>query len=462
MSRSALKIFTTLLAVACFAAASPARLVVVITAEAAARQATNARGIASVARHAQTTSGDVKEAGRVSARLERGGRVAVDNRTRGRIRVVGWDRNTIEATAISERGFEAVKIRIDEASGGRLISLDTDYADEGRFTLVKRGELRGVLDKHSNVIIKSPRPMEGGLGPGKPRLPLPRIISAAPSQPAPPQQPQPQPQPQPTPTPSEPASPSPEVSPTGAGEESSDLVKLVTRPVEIHLEVHVPRYAEIETIKVIRSPVEVSGVETDVRVSGDKGEVKLEAVGGTEVRTTSGGVSVEGARGFVDVVTFGGPVRVRNSRGDVRARSIDGRIDIECGRGRVDVTSAGGHVSLSAVGGDVDANTTSGDISYAGAIRREGRYYLKSMTGRVEMSVGGQPPGFTAALSSYRGTINSDFSLKIKEDAPGDASVSRRRVGRHGDGGAQLTLDSFEGEVRLSKAAPSAMIECRQ
>ena len=202
-------------------------------------------------------------------------------------------------------------------------------------------------------------------------------------------------------------------------------------------------------------------MDTAVVVVGKHGEVRLKGVGAAEVRTRSGRVEVEDVRGVADIFTVGGPIAVRHTPGDVLARSIDGRVELACVGGRVDVTNTDGFVSLAGIGGDVSVNTTSGDIAFVGALRADGRYELKSITGRVEAAVlaaGGA--GFNATLSSYRGDVSTDFELKLREDTSRD-TVNRRLVGRHGDGRAQLTLDSFEGAVRLAKAPPDAAKLCR-
>jgi hypothetical protein len=471
---------------------------------------------------AQTAGGE--QSSRVSAKLERGGRVAVDNFTTGRIRVVGWDRDTVEATATSERGDEAVKIRLEDApGGGRRVVLDTAYADNERFgpageMILKEQFARAVDEllprKAVGPVIAGEAQSGGdsdkgraqgtaeggkkGTGPSSKTVAPPSKKSPAPvaSPPAKAADPALQSKgatPTPTPKPSKP--------PTDDWLPAVKEWLFETRPREIHIEVRVPRYAELELIRVFRSPVEVSGVETTVVIVGERGEVRLKSVGAAEVRTRSGGVEAEDVRGLADIFTVGGPVTVRNTPGDVRARSIDGRVEVACVGGRVDVTNTDGFVSLSGIRGDVDANTTSGDISLVVAPRADGRYYLKSMTGRVEMAVasgsggeaggggagagagsgsgagagagsgsgggrgagsgsGAGPVGFNASLSSYRGSVSTDFDLKLREDTS-SAPSARRLVGSHGDGRAQVTLDSFEGAVRLVKASPDAARMCR-
>lgn len=466
MRLRALKSFAATLLVAACAAALPTGLSRGIARglsrgiARAARQTPAPRAAAETPTPRQSAEQEDEQVGRVSARFERGGRVSVDNRSTGRIRVVGWDREAVEAVASSERGGEAVRVKIEETPAGRRVSFYADYADQGRYTLSDDMTLE-EMGKLPNALIKNPR-LDGRANIA------PQYPPAVPAKALPPKKTPPAGS---TPPPAmkhpasaeagEPAKSAParKFSPPGEAQPEKPMM-FIKRPKEIEIEVRVPRYAEVEVIKVIRSPVEVSNIDTPIRVLGDRSEVKLSGVGAAEVRTTSGRVLVEGARGAVDVTTFDGEVEVRDSRGDVRARSITGRISIACARGRVDVTSADGPVSING-GGDVNANTTSSDVRLAGVPREEGRYNLKSMTGRVEVFVEGSPAGFTAALSSYRGTISSDFPLQVSEDTT-DAATNRRRVGRFGDGRAQLSLDSFEGAVKLSRAAPGAGKVCGQ
>lgn len=324
-----------------------------------------------------------------SVRLERGGKVAVDNRTTGRIVVIGWDKDTVEAKATSERGVEAVRFSVQGDSSDKSVWLKADYA---------KAE--------------------------KPDTESPSEISLT-------------------------------------DDSDDDPPTRDDRPVEVHLEVHVPRYAEIEVIKVIRSYVEVSGVETSVLVLGNKGDVNLKNVGAAEVRTRGGAVGVDNVKGLVDVVTVSGPVRVRHASGDVRVLSISGQVEIECVRGRVNVDSASGAVRLDNISGDVDASTSNSDVLFTGALREDGRYHLKSMSGAVEMMLRDKPPGFTAALSSYRGQIEDQIQLNIKQASQHEETVNRRIIGRYGDGQAQITLDTFDGKVRLGKLAPGEMKECK-
>jgi DUF4097 and DUF4098 domain-containing protein YvlB len=148
-------------------------------------------------------------------------------------------------------------------------------------------------------------------------------------------------------------------------------------------------------------------------------------------------------------------------RGDVRVLSLSGEVEVECVTGRVNVNNTSGSVALARVGGDADATTVSGGIRFEGALRADGRYHLKSMSGEVEMSLAPNPPGFTALLSSYRGQIEDGFSLKKALKSSPNA-VNNRVLGRYGNGQAQVTLDSFDGRVKLVRAAAGAAQDCKQ
>ena len=220
--------------------------------------------------------------------------------------------------------------------------------------------------------------------------------------------------------------------------------------LKVNLIVNVPRWVELGLIEVIRSDVEVTGVETQVSVSAGRSSVLLKNVGSAEVQSKSGNVEIEGISGAGVVLTSSGAIRISDSKSAVRAVSIAGPIEIKCSEGRVDVSNAEAPIELVNINGDVDAIATNSSVRFTGKLRDGGRYYLKSMSGRVEMLLPANPSGFTATLSSYRGLVESAFSLHTKQ-APSDAAHNRRRTGTYGNGKAQITLDSFEGMVRLTK-----------
>ncbi|MBA3712052.1 MAG: DUF4097 family beta strand repeat protein [Pyrinomonadaceae bacterium] len=395
------------------------------------------------------------DSGLVSFKLPRGAKVAVGNRTTGRITVIGWDRDTVEARAVSESGIEYVRTRVNTDSSGTSFSLKADYAAEG-FLTERLDEMKAlILNSHKRGTERLERRLKESEAKREEREA--RSAAAPNNSPASVVAPG-------SPAPSAPpASPAQQQIPSITPPDRSDGLRspsFVMHRQEIHLEVKVPRYAEIEVIEVYRSDVEVSGVETHVAVNGGKSTIKLNNVGSAEVRTKSGAVEVGEVRGLVDVITTSGSIAVRKAGSDVRVISISGNVEIRCVRGRVNVGNTDGSIRLVGIGGDIDATTTGSDIRFTGDIRKDGRYHLKSMSGLVEMFLSSTPAGFTAVLSSYRGTVEATLPLRIAQNTINDP-INRRLVGRYGNGQAHLTLDSFDGNVKLNKAAPAATEDCR-
>ena len=237
-------------------------------------------------------------------------------------------------------------------------------------------------------------------------------------------------------------------------------------PIRIHLEVSVPRQAAIQVIKVIRSNVEITNVETPLTILGDQSTIVLKQVGAAEAHTRSGNIEVDGSTGLLELTTASGAMRLANAKGGIRAVSIAGLIEVKCARGRVDVSTTSSPIDLSGVEGDVDAIAANGSVRLAGGLRQDGRYFLKSMSGRVEMILAATTSGFNATLSSYRGIVESDFPLKASRSENAQITrahdpESRPRIsGQFGKGGPQIMLDSFEGVVRLTKVG-TALNTCK-
>jgi hypothetical protein len=235
-------------------------------------------------------------------------------------------------------------------------------------------------------------------------------------------------------------------------------------PIQIHLEVSLPRQSAIQLIKVIRSNVQVTNVETPLTIFGDQSNIVLKQVGAAEAHTRSGNIEVDGSTGLLQLTTATGAIRLANAKGGIRAVSIAGLIEVKCARGRVDVSTTSAPIELSGVEGDVDAITGNGSIRLASELRQDGRYFLKSMSGRVEMILAATTNGFNATLSSYRGIVESDFPLKVSRSEPPqisrahDVELRPRMSGQFGKGGPQIILDSFEGVVRLTKVSTTSNV----
>ena len=453
----------------------------------------------------QASGGSVSinnQAGRVQIRLERGNKVAVSNRY-GRITVTGWDKDTVEAVAVSSKGVpEAVQLemRADPQQSRSTVSL----AVVGRsrqtnlfqppagalggesFELMRKAEAtaaekvkefekrverqteerakakaKAQIDREKDKNKNRSETPEGGVvivQPPNVNVTVPEInipefnvtipeslMQTAP--PAPARGPQPPAQPRPAPA------PRPGVNVWGSGSGAA-------RADAIHLDVKVPRYAVLDTITVSAGDLNISNLDGPVTVESRGGNVTATRLGSLTVRTRGGDVSVDGIEGMVYVVANSGDITIKNAGSEVRATTNNGDINVACARGRVDVSTAYGKIGLNNIGGDVDAVTTNSDVNYTGAITDGGRYRLKSMEGRVVMSIPENSPGFTATLMSYNREAASEFPARTTTPNPSTQAARRREV-QHGNGRSTILLDSFGQNVQLTKLAPAGATACR-
>jgi DUF4097 and DUF4098 domain-containing protein YvlB len=282
---------------------------------------------------------------------------------------------------------------------------------------------------------------------------------------------------------------------------------------KIDLEVRLPSYAEIESVKTGSGDVEVTGIDGAVRINSGSGNLKASRVSSLTAAAGSGDISVDTAErqvtvstgsgnvnvshvgslnlqansgdivaknirgdfiakvisgdlnledvaGLVNLTLTSGDVKVRNIGRDVRIVSVSGDISVTCAKGHVEVSSASGSINLTGTRGDVDATTTSGEIKFSGAIGAAGRYRLKATSGGVQMAIPVDAPGFTATLSSYSGEMETDFPLNVDSPLQG-GPINRRIIGRYGDGQTQISLDSFSETVKLIKAASGGAGDCK-
>ncbi len=249
----------------------------------------------------------------------------------------------------------------------------------------------------------------------------------------------------------------------------------------VTLDVRLPRTALLGVVEVPKGDVRITGVDGDTRVVSGSGDVQVGLAGRVTINAGSGSVVVDGTSGAVYVESGSGDLAIRNVAGEVVFRSgsgdvnvqhvtgavegtaasgtvgvhdigssvhvtsISGDVLVESAKGHIQAETASGDVRVMNPGGDVEARTASGDAWMTGTIQPGGRYRLKSMSGNATAELCGRVTGFNATLSSYSGDIQTDFELSV--DRPN--LVTRRLVGRYGDGGAQIELEAFSGSAQL-------------
>ena len=208
---------------------------------------------------------------------------------------------------------------------------------------------------------------------------------------------------------------------------------------EVDYTVSVPRDANV----ILRS---LSG---DMRVSNLNGELRAD--------TTSGDVTVTAVRRIRQAKTISGDLEITDSDGDeVAAETVSGDIILRGIKARtVDLHAVSGDMRLTDVEGDrMFGRAVSGSVEFSGRLARNGRYEFQSHSGDVRVSLLGAS-GFSIEASTFSGNLQSDFPLTVQGNSP-NGFGPRRGPGRairgtFGDGGAVLSLQSFSGNITITK-----------
>lgn len=199
----------------------------------------------------------------------------------------------------------------------------------------------------------------------------------------------------------------------------------------------VPR-SVLEVRVPARSRVWVNGAETDIELAGVGGEVDVQ--GGT------GRIRVEGAPRQVHVETIDGHIDLAADAPVVRAGTAGGVITI---RGRpedITATSVTGaiHVGLLGPVRRAHLESVSGEISFKGDPTPSASISVETHGGDVELRL----PSDVAAdfdVVSFGGTVTSEFRQRPQPRRGGGQALAFT----HGAGGAQITVRTFKGTVRI-------------
>ena len=200
--------------------------------------------------------------------------------------------------------------------------------------------------------------------------------------------------------------------------------------------------------------------DADVTIESFAGAVTVEGVDGeTRVEVISGDVRLASLARLVAVESFSGDLELTDVRSDgaLAARTVSGRIDIERVRApRLEVQSFSGAVALEGVQSRrVEVETVSGPVTFDGSLESDGRYGVRSHSGRIVLTV---PDGsaFELEAESFSGGLRSDVPLLA---GPGGAVRQATILGRGyrairgtagGGAGARLALSTVSGDIVIS------------
>lgn len=138
----------------------------------------------------------------------------------------------------------------------------------------------------------------------------------------------------------------------------------------------------------------------------------------------------------------------------------DGDIRVDGTTGDFDISDVNGGIGLTNIAGSGDVHTVNGPVSVRFAKNPTGRTSFKSINGQLDVYF---QPAFSADLQfkTFNGEIYSDFEVTpralpaaMPEQRDGRFVYRSRGLkgGRTGQGGAELTFDTLNGNIRLHRA----------
>lgn len=197
---------------------------------------------------------------------------------------------------------------------------------------------------------------------------------------------------------------------------------------------------ELEVSLVVPSWInlEISGRELEVRVEGLQG--------GVVVRTLDGDLVLEDLGGEVTARSVGGTVEGSGLRGRTRIRTGDGDIRLQGCSGELNLETVDGDIRMEAMEARlISLKSTDGDVEFDGRLLAGGRYDLVSHSGDLELLLR-SPVDADVVLQVYDGEFESDFPVRARGFRSDEALEFT--LGR---GGSALTLESFSGDITLSR-----------
>jgi hypothetical protein len=185
--------------------------------------------------------------------------------------------------------------------------------------------------------------------------------------------------------------------------------------------------------------LEVSGRELDIEVGGIGGKVLI--------RNLEGDIILHDLSGEMEVSTVEGSIDARNLRGTASLKTGDDDITVLESSADLELESVEGDIELIRSNTrKIDARTTEGDVEFTGRLLSEGVYAFHSHGGELTLNL--EPPvDADVTVLVYEGEFQSDFPIRAEGYRSGQ---DLRFV--IGEGGAQVLLDAFDGEVRLRRA----------
>ncbi|MEP7327206.1 MAG: DUF4097 family beta strand repeat-containing protein [Gemmatimonadota bacterium] len=188
--------------------------------------------------------------------------------------------------------------------------------------------------------------------------------------------------------------------------------------------------------------LELSTVEGDITVEGIRAKVTLSSV--------EGNITLRGGKEFVSIQSVEGDVSVDGAIARVEINSVDGGITVTHVRGAINAETVDGDITLDDIeSSDIETTTVDGNIHYRGNVDPNGRYRFDSHDGDITL----EAPQINATLTVS--TFDGEFQAcgyQVTLSSKGGVRTNHKRfTARVGNGGAQINLESFDGNIYLVK-----------
>lgn len=192
--------------------------------------------------------------------------------------------------------------------------------------------------------------------------------------------------------------------------------------------------------------VDLRSVSGDVRVTNVKGELRSQ--------TVSGNLTLEATSRIAVGKTVSGDIQITNGAGDASTAlaTVSGDVTALGLTARsLDLNTISGDFRITNWTGErVNARSLSGDVEVSGSLARGGRYDIESHSGDVRLAVAEQP-GFELEANTFSGRIRVDFSIKSEGPVRDQDRGPRSIRGTFADGSASLRVQTFSGDVTVTR-----------
>lgn len=150
-----------------------------------------------------------------------------------------------------------------------------------------------------------------------------------------------------------------------------------------------------------------------------------------DIEAISASVNIEGVDGEMDIEVVSGPLVVRGRELKISANSVSGSVDV---------------VADTLL--EADFECLSGKVEVTAALHPDGDFNFEVFSGSLTLRL----PADTAAdfdIETFSGDIENEFGPKARKNS--DFLPSKTLSFSTGSGGAEVSIESFQGNVKLLK-----------